>query len=287
MTTPLRQRMLEDLKLKKSPKNTVDAYIRQVRQFADHFGKCPSQLGREDVRRYLLYLVDEKNVAEGTFDQVLAALKFVYGTTLGRKWVLDGIPRPKKSQRLPVVLSFDEVAEFFSGIQKLKYRVILMTGFAAGLRVSEVISLRVGDIDSERMVIRVVQAKGKKDRYVMLSKHLLVILREYWKAARPKDYLFPGRGRSGHISRQAVDAACDAALARTKLKKNVSMHTLRHSFATGLLENGTDIRTIQILLGHNSLKTTARYLQVSQEAVRKTKSPFDILMERKAKGKRK
>jgi site-specific recombinase XerD len=160
-----------------------------------------------------------------------------------------------------------------------------MTAFAAGLRVSEVIALRIGHIDSKRMMIRVEQAKGNKDRYAMLSKHLLLILREYFKAARPKDFLFPGRGRSGHVSRQAVDAACDAALARTKLKKNVSTHTLRHSFATELRQNGTDLRTIQILLGHSSIKTTAKYVQVSNESIVNTKSPLDILIERKAKGK--
>ena len=281
--TPLRKRMLEDLELKKSPKNTVDAYIRQVRQFAEYHGKCPSKLGREDVRQYLLYLVKEKKIAESTFDQALAALKFLYGTTLGRKWTLDGIPRPRKPKKLPVVLSLEEVAEFFSGIPSLKYRTIVMIAFAAGLRVSEVVALRTRDIDSKRMMIRVQQAKGKKDREVMLSKHLLVILREYWKAAKPTDYLFPGRGQSGHISRQAVDAACDAALARTKLKKNVSMHTLRHTFATELCRDGVDLRTIQILLGHSSITTTAKYLHVSDESLANTKSPLDILMERKDK----
>ncbi len=281
--TPLRKRMLEDLELRKASKNTIDAYIRQVRQFSEYHGKCPSKLGREDVRQYLLYLVKEKKVAEGTYGQAMAALKFLYGTTLGRKWILDGIPRPRKSQKLPVVLSLDEVAEFFSGMPSLKYRAIVMIAFAGGLRVSEVVALRIRDIDSKQMLIRIHEAKGMKDRNVMLSKHLLVILREYWKAAQPQDYLFPGRGRSGHLSRQAVDAACDVALARTKLKKNVSMHTLRHSFATELQRNGTDLRTIQILLGHSSIKTTAKYLHISNESVANTKSPLDILMEHKSK----
>lgn len=281
--TPLHQRMLEDLKLKKAPPNTVDAYIRQVRQFAEFFGKCPSKLGREHVRQYLLYLVEEKDVADGTFGQVMAALNFVYGTTLGRSWVLKGLPRPRKSKTLPVVLSLDEVAEFFSGIISMKHRAIMMIAFAAGLRVSEVVALRIKDIDSQRMLIRIHQSKGKRDRYVMLSKHLLTILREYWKAAQPKDYLFPGRGRSGHLTRQAVDKACDRALARTNLKKNVSMHTLRHSFATELCRDGVDLRTIQVLLGHSSIKTTAKYLHVSNEDVAKTKSPLDTLLERKPK----
>jgi len=281
--SPLRQRMLEDLEMKKAPPSTVRAYLRQVQQFANYFGKSPAHLGREHVRQYLLHLVREKRIADGTYYQVLAALKFVYCTTLGRKEIVEGIPRPRVARTLPIVLSMEEIEQFFDGIRSLKHRAILMTAYAAGLRVSEVISLQVVDIDSKRMMIRVDQGKGRKDRYVMLSTYLLSILREYWRAARPKGYLFPGTGKSGHITQQSVDSACKTAKRRSGLTKKMSLHTLRHSFATHLLENGTDVRTIQILLGHRSLKTTAIYLHVSQSMLQNTKSPLDILHEKKSK----
>ncbi len=282
--SPLRQRMIEDFERKKSPPNTVRAYLRQVQQFAEYFGKSPAHLGREHVRQYLLHLVRDKRIADGTYYQVLAALKFVYCTTLGRKEIVEGIPRPKVARTLPIVLSMEEIEQFFDGIRSLKHRAILMTAYAAGLRVSEVISLQVADIDSKRMMIRVDQGKGRKDRYVMLSTHLLTILREYWRAARPNRYLFPGTGKSGHITQPSVDSACKTARRRSGLTKKISLHTLRHSFATHLLENGTDVRTIQILLGHRSLKTTAIYMHVSQSTLQNTKSPLDILYEKKLKG---
>jgi site-specific recombinase XerD len=283
MTTPLHQRMLDDLKLKKAPDNTVLAYIGQVRRFAEYYDECPSKLGREDVRQYLLHLIEVRSLSESSLLQTIAALKFLYTVTLGRRWVLDRIPRPKKPSKLPVVLSLDEMDEFFSCLRSLKHRAILMTAYSGGLRVEEVTALRVSDIDSRRMVIHVNQGKRCKDRYVMLSKHALMILREYWKAARPKDFLFPGRGKSGHITQQSVYSACKVAVKRSSLTKVVSAHTLRHSFATHLLEDGTDIRTIQILLGHKNLSTTARYLSVSEKTIRETKSPLDILIDRKSK----
>lgn len=285
--TPLRQRMLEDLQLKKAPKSTEQCYLRQVKKFADYFGKSPARLGREHVRQYLLHLVRDEQIADGSYYQVLGALKFVYCTTLGRKGVVEGIPRPRVARKLPVVLSMKEVGAFFAALRSLKHRAILMTAYAAGLRVSEVISLRVSDIDSDRMMIRIRQPKRRKDRYVPLAKHLLMILREYWKAARPKDYLFPGTGKTGHITQPSVDAACKGAMRRAGLKKIISTHTLRHSCATHLLENGTDVRTIQILLGHSSLKTTSIYLHVSQSTLRKVKSPLDILYEEKQEGEEK
>ena len=282
--TPLLERMQEDLEMKKSPENTKRAYLRQVKKFADYFGKSPAHLGREHVRQYLLHLIRDKQVPDGSYYQVLGALKFVYCTTLGTKEVVEGIPRPRVARKLPVVLSMEEVEAFFAALRSLKYRAILMTAYAAGLRVSEVISLRVSDIDSKRMMIRIDQAKGRKDRYVPLAKYLLTILREYWKAARPRDYMFPGRGKSGHITQQSVDHACKTAMRRAGLKKIVSTHTLRHSCATHLLENGTDVRRIQILLGHANLKTTAIYMHVSKSTLQNIKSPLDILHERKTKG---
>jgi integrase/recombinase XerD len=282
MDTPALQRMLEDLTVKKSPDNTIRNYMGQARRFAAYHGQCPSKLGREDVRQYLLYLVEERRLSKNSLLQVRAALKFLYTVTLGRDWVFDRILCPKKPNKLPVVLSLGEVKEFFSCLQSLKYRAILMTAYASGFRVEEVTALRIRDIDSRRMVIRVHQGKRCKDRDVMLSDHVLMVLREYWKAARPKDFLFPGRGKTGHITQQAVDNACKAAVERSSITKVVSAHTLRHSFATHLLEAGTDVRTIQVLLGHRNLSTTARYLRVSLETIRSTKNPLDILMENKS-----
>lgn len=279
MDTPALQRMLEDLKVKQSPQNTIRGYMSQARRFAAFHNKCPSELDREDVRSYLLYLVEEKRLSHNSLLQVRAALKFLYTVTLGRDWVFDRLPCPKKASKLPVVLSQDEIAEFFACLQSLKYRAILMTAYAGGLRVEEVTSLRVRDIDSRRMVIRINQGKRCKDREVMLANHALTVLREYWKAARPKEFLFPGRGKSGHITQSSVYRACQAAIERSSITKTVGPHTLRHSFATHLLEAGTDVRTIQILLGHRNLSTTARYLRVSTKTIRSTKSPLDTLME--------
>jgi site-specific recombinase XerD len=234
-------------------------------------------LGREEVRSYLLHLVHDKHVSWSSFNQTVAGLRFLYEVTLGREGVMVHIACPKQPKKLPVVLSLDEVAHLFAAIVGLKHRAILMTAYAAGLRISEVVALRVDDIDSQRMVLRVRQAKGRRDRYVMLSPRLLALLREYWKAARPTEWLFPGDvpGRpltAGTVHRVCVQAARDAGLG-----KHVTVHTLRHSFATHLLEAGTDIRTIQVLLGHRNLKTTAVYTHVSPLAMETTRSPLDRL----------
>src|SRR6516164_705398 len=188
--TPLRQRMIEDMKLRNYAPLTIKVYVLRAAAFAKHFGKSPERLGAADVRASLLYLVQGKHASWSYYDQALAALRFLYRTTLRRNWVLDDLVSPRKPKKLPVVLSPDEVAQFFQAIDGLKHRAILMTAYAAGLRVSEVVSLRVDDIDSRRMVIRVRQAKGQKDRYVMLSPRLLEVLRQYWKASRPAGYLF-------------------------------------------------------------------------------------------------
>lgn len=279
--TPLRQRMIQDMQLRNLSSNTIDAYIRAIAQFAQFHGRSPDKLGREDVRKYLLHLRDQRHVCNGTCTQQLAALKFLYGTTLKRKTVVEGIPFPKQEKKLPVVLSLDEVDCFFQALRSLKYRAILMTAYAGSLRVSETVSLRVNDIDSRRMMMRINQGKGRKDRYVPLSPRLLQILREYWRVARPKDFLFPSHGRSGHITRNSVWTACKQAMRRAGLQKNISPHTLRHSAATHLLENGTNIRVIQVLLGHRSLRTTATYTQVSRKTLESVVTPLDLLENRK------
>lgn len=280
--TPLRLRMLEDMQLKRLSEETQRCYIRAAAQFALFFGKSPELLGREEIRAYLLHLVRERKVAGSTYRQTLSAIRFLYRTTLGRNDIVEGIQHCKTEKRLPVVLSMDEIERFFAALVSLKYRAILMAAYAAGLRVSEVVSLLVTDIDSHRMMIRVDQGKGRKDRYVMLSVRLLVVLREYWKAARPTHFLFPG-GRVGNpITTTSVYNACKRAMSDAKLTKNISTHTMRHSFATHLLENGTDVRTIQILLGHRNLNTTAVYMHVSRKQIESVTSPLDLLAERTA-----
>jgi site-specific recombinase XerD len=275
--TPLRQRMIEDMKLRNYAPRTIQVYVERVATFAKHFGKSPRRLGAAEVRAYLLFLIQEKHASWSYYGQALCALRFVYRTTLAKKWVLDGVVSPKKQKKLPVVLSPAEVTQFFAAITGLKHRALLMTAYAAGLRVSEVVALRVDDIDSRRMVIRIRQAKGQKDRYVMLSPRLLTILREYWKADRPTPFLFPGNVPDRPITARTVEKACRDAREAAGLGKHVTVHTLRHSFATHLLEAGTDLRTIQVLLGHRSLRTTAVYTHVSAATLETTQSPLDRL----------
>lgn len=276
--TPLRKRMIETLELRGVSPKTIKLYVDCTARFARYFGKSPERLGSEDVRKYLLYLVHERKVAWGTYKQALAALRFLYRWVLSRGDVVQDIRAPRPARRLPVVLSFAEVHRFFAAITSFKHRTLLMFAYAAGLRVSEATRVRVADIDSERMVIRVVLGKRKKDRYTVLSPLLLKMLRHYWWAARPQDYLFPGRGRSGHVSSSSVQRACLDAQEAAGLAKEVTPHTLRHSFATHLLEAGTDLRVIQELLGHASPRTTALYTHVSKALIGKTKSPLELLV---------
>ena len=277
--TPLRQRMIEDMKLRNYAPRTIEIYVKRVATFAKHFGKSPQLLGAADVRAYLLFLVQEKHVSWSYYGQAMAALQFLYRITLGKKWVVDDVVSPKEPKKLPVVLSPDEIAQFFEAVPSLKHRAILMTAYAAGLRVSEVVALRVDDIDSRRMVIHVRQAKGQKDRYVMLSPRLLAVLREYWKADRPTQYLFPGNVPDRPITAHRPDGLPACARGRGPEQAR-HVHTLRHSFATHLLEAGTDLRIIQVLLGHRSFSTTAVYthvsaatLQADAQPVRSTRAP--------------
>jgi integrase/recombinase XerD len=275
--TPLRRRMIEDMKLRNLSPRTIEAYAMRVGTFARHFGRSPQDLGRDDVRSYLLLLVQEKHVSWSVYNQTVAALKFVYEVTLQRQGVLQRIRCPKQPKRLPVVLSLEETARFFAAIVGLKHRAILMTAYAAGLRISEVVALRLEDIDSQRMVLRVRQGKGRRDRNVMLSPRLLDLLRGYWKVARPAEWLFPGDIPGRPITAGSVHHICAQAARAAGLGKHVTVHTLRHSFATHLLEAGTDIRTIQVLLGHRNLKTTAIYTHVAPTAGETVRSPLDRL----------
>jgi integrase/recombinase XerD len=275
--TELRRRMLEELRLRNYSPNTVKAYIRCVANFAQYFRVSPDQLGPQHVRQYQLFLVERKKVSWALFNQTVCALRFFYQHTLHRNWMIEHIPYPRHEQKLPLVLSPAEVAAVFAAARNLKHRTILMTIYAAGLRVSEVTHLRVADIDSQRQVICVRQGKGRKDRQLMLSPKLLELLRIYWKRYRPIVWLFPGDTPQRPITRGTVFTICQQAGAAAHLSKPISPHTLRHCFATHLLEDEIDLRRIQVLLGHRNLKTTARYLHVSNLAVRTTVSPLERL----------
>jgi integrase/recombinase XerD len=275
--TPLRRRMIEDLTLRNRAPRTIEVYTACVADFARHFHVSPEDLGPEHVRSYLLHLVQQRHVSWSVYNQSRHALLFLYRVTLGKDWVVADVGCPKLPKRLPVVLSTDEMAHFLDALDNPKHRTILMTAYAGGLRLSEVTRLRVEDIDSARMVIHIRQSKGHKDRDVMLSPRLLAILRQYWRIERPKPYLFPGRTPGQPISPRMVQMICRRALAASGLTKRVNMHCLRHSFASHLLEAGTDLRTIQVLLGHRSFSTTARYVHVATAALESTRSPFDDL----------
>lgn len=274
--TPLRQRMLQDMQLRNLSPHTLEAYVRAVAKLAAFYNQSPDRLDPEQVRRFLVHLVGQR-VSFSLFNQTRCAIVFFYRITLGRDWQFDRIACQKEHKRLPVVLSQAEIAQFFAAIGRLKYRALFMAVYACGLRASEVVALRAEDIDSQRMVLRVCQGKGKKDRIVMLSPKLLEVLREYYKAFRPTTWLFFGRDKSRPLNPRTVLLGCRRSARKAGLNKRVTTHTLRHSFATHLLEAGTDLRTIQALLGHRSLRTTALYTYVSPERVAATTSPLDLL----------
>jgi len=224
-----------------------------------------------------VHLIEDRKLSPGSIGIATSALRFLYKVTLKQAWTPDEIPMPKKPFKLPIVLSPDEVLHFLGCIHSLKHRTILTTAYAAGLRVSEATHLKVDDIDSKRMVLRVDQGKGNKDRYVMLSPRLLDDLRRYWKIVRPKIWMFPGDIDGRPITREAVGLACNKAHRASGISKPITPHSLRHAFATHLLENGTDVRTIQLLLGHRCLATTSRYLKIATSTVCATTSPLDLL----------
>jgi integrase/recombinase XerD len=276
--TSLRKRMTEDMQVRNLALNTQTSYVQQVGLFARHFDKSPEQLGPEDIRAYQVYLTNEKKLAPGSVLIAVAALRFLYKVSLQKDWCFeDVIPAPKKPEKLPVVLSPEEVVKFLGSVGSIKHRAILTTCYAAGLRISEVIHLKATDIDSQRMVIRVEQGKGQKDRYVMLSPKLLETLRDYWRKVRPQGWMFEGDIAGQAINRSSVELACQKARRLSGIRKPITPHSLRHGFAVHLLESGTDVRTIQLLLGHRSLATTARYLRIATSKVCSTSSPLDLL----------
>jgi site-specific recombinase XerD len=276
--SPLRRRMIEDMQIRNLTPNTQRAYVEQVCRFARHFGKSPDQLGPPEIRTYLLYLAQERHLTARSIIVAVAALRFFYTVSLKRLWVVeDDIPAGKQAKKLPVVLSQEEVGQFLGAIDNLKYRVILTVCYAAGLRISEAVRLTPAAIDSQRMVIRVEQGKGRKDRYVMLSPKLLDMLRDYWKRTRPSAWLFPGDKPERPICTDSVARVCREVRTQCGITKPMTPHSLRHAFAVHLLESGTDLRTIQLLLGHRNLSTTARYLMIATNKVCATTSPLESL----------
>ena len=274
--SPLRRRMIEDMTVRNLSPATQRSYVSAVAKLSRYFGRSPDRLGLEDVRAFQVHLVST-GISWPALNQIVCALRFFYGVTLGEATIPERIPHAREPRKLPVVLSADEVVAFLEAVPSLKSRAALTTAYAAGLRTSEVAGLRVADIDSARGVIAVRAGKGGKDRHVMLSPQLLGILRAYWRLARPPGYLFPGRDDDHPLSTTVLHAACRSATKAAGLTKRVTIHTLRHSFATHLLENGTDIRIIQVLLGHQNLSSTARYTQVATHVIRATTSPLDHL----------
>jgi integrase/recombinase XerD len=256
--------------------STQQSYIYAVAKFSRHFDRSPDRLGLEDVRAYQLHLIAQKR-SWSHVNQTVCALRFFYGVTLGQGGALERIVAAREPQKLPVVLSPDEIVQFLEAVPGLRNRAALTTAYGAGLRVGEVARLETGAIDSGRMLIRIEQGKGSKDRYVMLSPQLLRILRAYWRLARPGRWLFPGQDAGVPVSVATLQHACRVATQAAELNKPVTVHTLRHSFATHLLEGGTDIRIIQALLGHRRLSTTARYTQVATTLIAGTESPLDRL----------
>ncbi len=283
----LRQRMLDDMRIRNFALNTQEQYIISVAAFAKYFGKSPDQLDCEDIRTYQLHLLKDKGLSPSSLNVTVCALRFLYRVTLGRNWDIHTIPYARKPKKLPIVLSRDEVARFIDVIRNLKYRTVIMTTYSAGLRVSEVTRLKITDIDSHRMCIRVEQGKGQKDRYVILSKRTArllrrrIHLRQYWEDYRPSHWLFMDRRRMDHLPISTVHAVCKQTRIDSGIQKEVTPHTFRHSFGTHLLEAGTDLRTIQILMGHRSLSTTAIYLHVAVPNIQGTQSPLDLLPDSK------
>ena len=274
--SPLRQRMIDDMKIHNMSPNTQYIYTRAVANFSSFHQQSPDKLTIEDVRDYRLHLI-ARGLKAASINPIMGALRFFYGTTLGQKQFAEQITFARKEDRLPAVLTRDEVVAFLKAVGDLKMRTAFITIYAAGLRVSEVVALTAGDIDSKGMVLCVRQGKGRKDRYVMLSEQLLAVLRDYWRRTRPPVWLFPGPDRTQAITPRTLQRACREAADAAGLDKSVTVHTLRHSFATHLLEQGVDIRVIQDLLGHRHIQSTTRYARVALNMIRQIQSPLELL----------
>lgn len=276
--TELRKQMQIDMEIRGYSPITIKYYLAHISNFAKHFNKSPDLLGDKEIREYLHYCIMEKHLSEGSVNTIHSALKFFYTKTLDREWRAEKLARIKERRRLPVVLSQSEVKAILDMTTNLKHKTILTTIYAAGLRVSEAAKLKIFDIDSNNMQIIVREGKGKKDRYTLLSELNLQLLREYWKRYKPETFLFPGKYSDAPITARSIQRIFEDAKNKANIKKDASVHTLRHSFATHLLEAGTDICYIQRLMGHTSIQTTAIYLHLRRMDLLNIKSPLEILM---------
>ena len=274
--SPLRQRMIDDMTARRFKEKVQKDYVRHVRTFAAFLGRSPDTATSEDLRRFQLHMAKQQ-IGAATINSAIAALRFFFIVTLERPDLVRPLRTVTEPRKAPVVLSQEEVARLLEAAPGLKYKAALSVAYGAGLRVSEVANLKVSDIDSERMMLRVEQGKGQRDRYVMLSPQLLELLRDWWHAARPPVWLFPGQNPINPMTARQLNRAVTAAKDLAGVSKRVSPHTLRHSFATHLLEQGVDIRVIQVLFGHAKLETTALYTRVAVSTVRDIKSPLERL----------
>lgn len=275
--TPLREKMISDMQLYRLASTTQDSYLRSVTGLAKYFNKSPDKISEDELKEYILYLANERGLKWSTINIITAGLRFFYTKTLKRKDLALSIPIKKTPSRLPEVFSPDELVKFFSCVRNVKHRVMLMTTYAGGLRISELIKLKVTDTRSKRMMIRVEKGKCSKDRYTILSPRLLEELRAYWKRYRPNYWLFPNGKTKTHLTKTSPRLAFAMGIKRSGIKKKVTFHSLRHAFATHMLEAGVGIRTIQVLMGHATINSTARYLHIAQKKLSSSKSPLDLL----------
>ena len=273
----LRKRMIRDMQSRNFSPGTQRAYLRAVADLADYYHRSPDRISTEEIQDYIVYLFSERKLAVGSCHGIITGLRFFYTVTLKQDRASVPIPQIKRETHLPEILSPEQLEKLFAVLRNLKHRVLLMTAYSAGLRVSELVHLKVTDIHSDRMMIRVEQGKGKKDRYTLLSKRLLGELRAYWKIKRPTVWLFPGIKRNKPLCARMAQKVYAQAVAKAGITRKGGFHTLRHCFATHLLEAGEDIRTIQLLMGHSSILTTVRYLQVTSKTLQGTQSPLDLL----------
>jgi site-specific recombinase XerD len=268
--------MIRDMQLRNFSPETQRGYITSVSGLSKHYRRSPDKISPEEIQDYIIYLLNVRQIAVGSCQTVVTGLRFFYTVTLGQGKSSVPIPPIKNARRLPEILSANELERMFAALSNIKHRMLLMTTYAGGLRVSEVVRLKVTDIHSDRMMIRVEQGKGRKDRYTLLSKRLLDELRDYWRIKRPDRWLFPGRS-NGLMTREMAWQIYVKAVKKAGIKRRGGIHILRHCFATHLLEAGVDLRTIQLLMGHSSIRTTVRYLQVTSKSLQGTRSPLDLL----------
>ena len=274
------EKMTDDMQLRGYSPKTIYAYISHVKRFEQHFGNHPACLGETQIRQYLLHVISQ-GISSSYANGCYSALRFLFETSLGMDWNMKNIPRSKKQSKLPVVLSVQEVSSIFDAVSNIKHKAILMTTYDAGLRVSETANLLISDIDSSRMSIFVRQGKRQRDRYSLLSQPNLLLLREYWRQYKPSSYLFPGISPDTPISTRTIQQVFCDARKKACIDKPASVHSLRHSFATHLLEAGTDLFRIQQLLGHFNLGTTSKYLHMVQGKILQVRSPLDLLEDNK------